>query len=61
MTETKDHMLKSDKKYKQLLREVVMLRKENDRLRKELAAAEDMICFYQDEQYEQYIEEWGED
>lgn len=61
MMEWKDRMLKQDKKYKQLLREVVMLRKENDRLRKELATAEDMICFYQDEQYEQYIEEWGED
>lgn len=59
MTETKDHMLKSDKKYKQLLREVITLRKENDRLRKELTMAEDMIHFDEDEQYEE--EEWGED
>lgn len=59
--EQKDHMLKQDKKYEKLLKEIIMLRKENNRLRKELATAEDMICFYQDEQYEQYIEEWGED
>lgn len=52
-------MLKSDKKYKQLLREVITLRKENDRLRKELTMAEDMIHFDEDEQYEE--EEWGED
>lgn len=59
--EQKDRMLKQDKKYKQLLREVVTLRKENKLLRKELTMAEDMIHFYEDEQYEQYIEEWGED
>jgi len=50
-------MLKQDKKYKQLLREVVMLQKENELLRKELTMAEDMICFYQNEQYE----EWSDD
>lgn len=56
--EQKDRMLKQDKKYKQLLREVVTLRKENKLLRKELTMAEDMIHFYEDEQYE---EGWGED
>lgn len=56
--EQKDRMLKQDKKYKQLLREVVTLRKENKLLRKELTMAEDMIHFYEDEQYE---EEWSED
>ena len=58
MMERKDHMLKQDKKYKQLLREVVMLQKENKLLRKELTLAEDMIYFYQNEQYE---EEWSDD
>ena len=57
MMEQKDRMLKRDKKYKQLLREVVILQKENELLRKELTIAEDMVCFYQSEQ----CEEWSDD
>ena len=66
-------MPKRDKEYKQLLREIVILQKENELLRKELRnragilgnlfpssspMAEDMICSYQNEQYE---EEWSDD
>lgn len=42
-----------DKKYAKLLKEIILLQKENERLKKELTMAEDMISFYQDEQYEE--------